>query len=90
MDIAVISNVILKAQILLPSKLWRKGMSICYKKCFKHLPHHKPQAKVKYFPCGIVVNLYTGWHKKTGTFEKPNKNWRNPRKKIYCQKLNHY
>jgi len=23
----------------------------------------------------------TGWHKKTGTFEKPNKNWRNPRKK---------
>ena len=31
---------------------------------------------------------YTGWHKKTGTFEKPNKNWRNPRKKIYWQKLN--
>ena len=28
--------------------------------------------------------------KKTGTFEKPNKNWRNPRKKIYWQKLNHY
>ena len=27
---------------------------------------------------------------KTGTFEKPNKNWRNPRKKIYWQKLNHY
>jgi len=26
---------------------------------------------------------HTGWHKKTGTFEKPNKNWRNPRKKIY-------
>jgi len=25
----------------------------------------------------------TGWHKKTGTFEKPNKNWINPRKKIY-------
>ena len=24
----------------------------------------------------------TGWHKKRGTFEKPNKNWRNPRKKI--------
>jgi len=23
----------------------------------------------------------TGWHKKMGTFEKPNKNWRNPRKK---------
>jgi len=23
----------------------------------------------------------TGWHSKTGTFEKPNKNWRNPRKK---------
>jgi len=32
----------------------------------------------------------TEWHKKTGTFEKPNKNWRNPRKKIYWQKLNHY
>jgi len=28
--------------------------------------------------------------KKTGTFEKPNKNWRNPTKKIYWQKLNHY
>jgi len=26
--------------------------------------------------------------KKTGTFEKPNKNWRNPRKKNYWQKLN--
>ena len=24
----------------------------------------------------------TGWHKKTGTFEKPNKNWRNQRKKL--------
>ena len=33
---------------------------------------------------------HTGWHKKKGTFEKPNKNWRNPRKKIYWQKLNHY
>jgi len=32
----------------------------------------------------------TGWHKKTGTFEKPNKNWRNPRKKMYWQKMNHY
>ena len=28
--------------------------------------------------------------KKTETFEKPNKNWRNPRKKIYWQKLDHY
>jgi len=26
--------------------------------------------------------LYTEWHKKTGTFEKPNKNWRNPRRKF--------
>jgi len=34
--------------------------------------------------------LYTGWHKKMGTFEKPNRNWRNPRKKMYWQKLNHY
>ena len=33
----------------------------------------------------------TGWHKKGGTFEKPNKNWRNPTTtKIYWQKLNHY
>ena len=24
---------------------------------------------------------YTEWHKKKGTFEKPNKNWGNPRKK---------
>jgi len=35
-------------------------------------------------------HIYTQWHKKTGTFEKPNKYWRNPRKKIYWQKLNHY
>ena len=28
----------------------------------------------------------TGWHKKMRTFEKPNKNWRNPKKKIYWQK----
>jgi len=28
--------------------------------------------------------------KKKGTFEKQNKNWRNSRKKIYWQKLNHY
>ena len=32
----------------------------------------------------------TEWHKKKGTLEKPNKNWRNPRKKNYWQKLNHY
>ena len=38
----------------------------------------------------LILKLHTGWHKKTGTFEKPNKNWRNPRKKIYWQKLNHY
>jgi len=29
----------------------------------------------------------TEWHKKRGTFEKPNKNWRNPTKKSYWQKL---
>ena len=30
----------------------------------------------------LQLNLInTGWHKKTGTFEKPNKNWRNPKKK---------
>ena len=28
-----------------------------------------------------LVLRCTEWHKKTGTFEKPNKNWRNPRKK---------
>jgi len=39
---------------------------------------------------GIRICCSTGWHKKTGTSEKPNKNWRNPRKKIYWQKLNHY
>ena len=33
---------------------------------------------------------HTEWNKKNGTFENPNKNWRNPRKKIYSQKLNHY
>jgi len=36
---------------------------------------------------GQQMYVYTEWHKKTGTFEKPNKNWRNPRKKIYWQKL---
>ena len=29
----------------------------------------------------VVSEQRTGWHKKTGTFENPNKNWRNPRKK---------
>ena len=27
------------------------------------------------------LRFSTGWHKKTGTIEKPNKNWRNPQKK---------
>ena len=27
----------------------------------------------------------TGWHKKTGNFEKPNKNWRNEEKKILTE-----
>ena len=30
----------------------------------------------------VPPNYCTGWHKKRGTFEKPNKNLRNPRKKI--------
>jgi len=29
----------------------------------------------------VCPGLPYRWHKKTGTFEKPNKNWRNPRKK---------
>ena len=29
---------------------------------------------------GLVPSI--GWHKKTGTFGKPNKNWRNPRKQF--------
>ena len=39
-----------------------------------------------------ITHVYTDteWHKKRGTFEKPNKNWINPRKKIYWQKFNHY
>ena len=40
--------------------------------------------------CRQTITEYTGWHKKAGTLIKPNKNWRNPRKKIYWQKLNHY
>jgi len=36
------------------------------------------------------VTTDTGDTKKTRTFEKPNKNWRNPRKKNYWQKLNNY
>ena len=30
----------------------------------------------------VTKDPHTGWHKKTGTFETPNKNWRIPRKKI--------
>ena len=30
----------------------------------------------------IYIYIYTEWHKKTGNFEKPNKIWRNPRKKF--------
>ena len=45
-----------------------------------------------YMPTNWIFLLQhsTGWHKKTRTFEKPNKNWRNPRKKNYWQKMNHY
>ena len=32
------------------------------------------------------LHIYIGWHKKTWTFEKPNKNWRNPRKKFIDRK----
>ena len=39
---------------------------------------------------GLGLTEVQGDTKKTGTFEKPNKNWRNPTKKIYWQKLNHY
>ena len=38
----------------------------------------------------MQLHVYNRWHKKTGTFEKPNKNWRNPRKNIYWQNLKHY
>ena len=38
----------------------------------------------------LVYRTSTGWHKETGTFENSNINWRNPRKNIYLQKLNHY
>ena len=37
-----------------------------------------------------ICHSDTEWHKKTGTFEKLKKNWRNPRNKNYWQKLNHY
>ena len=47
-------------------------------------------AKYQCNSLSLVVPYHKGWHKKIGTFEKPNKNWRNPRKKIYWQKLNHY
>ena len=38
----------------------------------------------------IVVLIQGDTHKKTETFERPNKNWRNPAKKKYWQKVNHY
>ena len=40
--------------------------------------------------CSLLWAEYTERNKKTETFENPNKNWRNPRKKMYWQKLNHY
>ena len=43
-----------------------------------------------YRTCCLHAQVIQNDTKKTGTFEKPNKNWRNPRKKIYWQKLNHY
>ena len=46
-------------------------------------------AEISHFLLIMQYN-YTEWHKKNGNFEKPNKNWRNPRKKNYWQKLNHY
>ena len=38
--------------------------------------HYKVFESIK---CSMRFSIYR-WHKKTGTFEKPNKNWRNPRK----------
>ena len=35
--------------------------------------------------CVCVCVCNTGWHKKKGTFEKPNKKWRNPRKKLLTE-----
>jgi hypothetical protein len=48
---------------------------------------HKTITLKPFFLCiwniqSLYTNGYTGWHIKTGTFEKPNKNWRNPRKKF--------
>ena len=34
----------------------------------------------------IYCKVSTGWHKTTGTFEKPNKNWRIPRKKNFIDR----
>ena len=47
----------------------------------------KSAASLYWTPKSLMIQSDT---KKMGTFEKPNKNWRNPRKKIYWQKLNHY
>ena len=49
-----------------------------------------PRCRVAVATTYCTVTANTEWHKNTGTFEKPNKKWRNPRKKIYWQKLNHY
>jgi len=38
----------------------------------------------------IIQRVIQSDTKKKGTFEKPNKNWRNSRKKNYSQKLNNY
>ena len=42
------------------------------------------------FELRITLLLKYRMTQKNGNFKKPNKNWRNPRKKIYWQKLNHY
>ena len=55
-----------------------------------HSENKSPRYDRQYTHVHVKCPLYRVTQKKTGTFEKPNKNWRNPRKKNYWQKLNHY
>ena len=55
-------------------------ISVAHEK-LKNAPLRLKQTKTKTFLKYVFLWRNTEWHKKTGTFENPNKNWRNPRKK---------
>ena len=68
------------------------NFDMCHPRCANSIPnlimYDTYSGNTNVFSMSSIIDIR--WYKKTGTFEKPNKNWRNPRKKNYWQKLNHY